>query len=116
MKYEVENKMYGGHLFLTDDIDELIDRIKRDVPEYEADTFCTGKCSAWNCETTGQLTIGIFATSIPAISHEAVHAANEIFLHIGQEYDIQNDECFCYLVEWIVKEWVIGIYLKQGDK
>lgn len=36
------------------------------------------------------------------IAHEAKHTVNNIFGHIGQDLDINNDEAECYLLGWIV--------------
>lgn len=36
-------------------------------------------------------------------THEAAHAALEIFDYIGAFVDFQNQEPFCYLVGWIAK-------------
>lgn len=36
------------------------------------------------------------------IAHEAKHLVNAIFVDIGQELDLHNDEAECYLLGWIV--------------
>lgn len=41
---------------------------------------------------------------IPEIAHEAVHAANFIFMQKGILYARDNDEHFAYYVEWIVRK------------
>lgn len=38
------------------------------------------------------------------IAHEAVHMANQLYNHIGQEIDTENDEDYAYLVGWIVNQ------------
>jgi acetone carboxylase gamma subunit len=43
------------------------------------------------------MTVGVMA-------HEAVHIADFIFTNCGITHDLDNDEPFAYLVEWIINE------------
>jgi hypothetical protein len=49
---------------------------------------------------TANLDIDNFGT----ITHEAVHAANDVFEFIGVDLDIANDEPQAYLVDWIARQ------------
>ena len=47
--------------------------------------------------THSRMTVGVMA-------HEAVHIADFIFTNCGITHDLDNDEPFAYLVEWITNE------------
>ena len=41
--------------------------------------------------------------SIPVIMHEIVHVANRVFKYIGQDLDIENDETYAYLCDYVAE-------------
>lgn len=49
------------------------------------------------------------------ISHECVHACNQLFKNIGATVDQDNDEPQAYLVGWFVKQVTLS-YLKFKEK
>lgn len=49
--------------------------------------------------------------NIPILAHEATHAANRIFEYIGEEKP--SKECYAYVVEWIVKEYITHYKLNK---
>ena len=105
MKHETKMSIYNIQVFMTDKINALNKRIRKDIPDYENNRTCYGRCVSWE-SVDGKMVIGLYAESIPIVTHEAVHAANEVFDKIGQKPDLRNDECYAYLVEWIVKEFI----------
>ena len=44
-----------------------------------------------------------YMLTLPIITHEAIHAANYIYDIIGASYDLNNDEPYAYLCEYIAK-------------
>jgi len=105
MKHETVIPIYDIPIFMTNKVKQLDKRIQKNVPDYSNDKVCYGRCTAIESDE-GELLIGIFATGPSTLAHEAVHAANEVFHKIGQDLDVTNDECYAYLVQWIVKEFI----------
>jgi len=105
MKHETKVPLYNISIFMTNKLNALNKRIRKDVSDYDGGSKCYGRCTVWS-DADFKMHIGIYASSLPIISHEAVHAANDIFDKIGQKPDLRNDECYAYLVEWIVKEFI----------
>ena len=54
--------------------------------------------------------------SIGVIAHEAVHMTNRIFNWIGQDLDLNKDECYAYLLENIVEFLVESIGFNKLKK
>lgn len=110
MKHEITIPIYRINFFCTDKVDSLVKRIQKDVEDYSPTRKCFGRCVMW--QNDEQTNIGIFAKKLPALAHECVHAANEVFDLIGQKPDLVNDECHAYLVEWFVREFIDNIKLE----
>lgn len=110
MKHETVMPIYGIPIFMTDKNKQLNKRVRKKVPDYSNPKHVYGRCVAVDGDE-GELLIGVFATGYSTLAHEAVHAANEVFKKIGQQLDPDNDECYAYLVEWIVKEFLDNIDL-----
>jgi hypothetical protein len=54
---------------------------------------------------------------VSTISHESVHAANQIFTPIGVSYTMYSDEHFAYLVGWVAKKcWLVLQEYVKTDK
>lgn len=47
------------------------------------------------------------------LAHESVHVAFEVFRDIGSNVDIENQEPFAYLVEWITKQLLRVLNYKE---
>lgn len=107
MKHETTIPIYRINFFCTDKVKALVKRVQKDVPDYENDRACFGRCVMW--QNGDNRNIGIFAKTWPALCHESVHAANEVFDMIGQKPDLINDECHAYLVEWFFKEFLDNV-------
>lgn len=83
-------------MYLCDDLKEIQQKYDlSDCSNYDAIVF----------EHKGFDIVAFSKTKSPDyIAHEASHIANNIFRSIGATLDFDNDEPYCYLLEWVVKE------------
>jgi hypothetical protein len=105
MMHETVIPIYRIPIFFTNDINLLTKRVKDDIPDYEDEVYCHGRTSIWY-DSRNSMHIGIYSDCIPTLAHESVHAAHDVFKEIGQKPDLDNDECYAYLVNWIVREFI----------
>ena len=95
--------LYKIDCVFADSGKQLEKEIQKDFPDYASKYQSQGRCVSWYAGN--KFYVGIYADRPSTLAHECVHAANEIFQHIGQNFDKENDEAFCYLVEHLFKQY-----------
>ena len=91
--------VYCGANFTKEEYEKVFKRSWDDFLEenYCADAVCGSYQSG--------IFIGfIIPPSAATIAHECYHAANYIYKRIGAKIDMENDEPFAYLLDFLVEE------------
>jgi hypothetical protein len=97
--------LYFGRLIISvsKELNKLDTRLKGE-PNFDALTDTFIKNSLLHVQ------ICLQPDATPSImAHEAVHAANMIFEHVGVKLNLKNDEPQAYLVGWVVKQLTIAV-------
>lgn len=94
----------------------MVEHTKKDgYPECEEHNGAA-RCISYTSPGYGQLVIHLWVSpahkltdpfGASCVSHEAIHAALEVWKRIGQPApDAEHAEAFAYYVEWIVREFL----------
>ena len=114
---EVRDPLYKirFHLYHAPEA-RLVARCKRDGEVVEAHNGA-GRCLFYQAPGFGQLVVHLWFSpntdlrtpfGVSCVAHEAVHAANAVFEHVGcaPTFAWHADEPYAYYVEWIVRETI----------
>lgn len=114
MKYyekNIEIPIFFGELrmIITDDLKNAMIKNQDFAPEL-ASEFDTYQGLCYHGERNGEkvywIAVALDRLKASVISHECNHCALMIFHHIGQPGpDYENDEAFCYLHGWLVRQF-----------
>lgn len=102
IKHQVKQEIYQGlniHIYVTDDLVTKVGELGGEAD----DTFAA--VTLWRASNEGAITI-VYEDMCGdnSLVHEAVHAAGRALKSIGWFYDIDNDEPFAYLTDFIFRE------------
>ena len=81
--------LYKIDCVFVDSCKQLEKEIQKDFPDYVSKYQSQGRCVSWYAGN--KFYVGIYADRPSTLAHECVHAANEIFQHIGQNFDKENN-------------------------
>lgn len=98
---KIKIPLYGGSLFIdiVNSMEEGFTKHKIQTSSFQYDAISITRVINGKKEYM----VMIKPSATPGIiAHEAKHIVNNIFSHIGQDLDVNNDEAECYLLSWIV--------------
>lgn len=110
-KYSYTIPLYYGKLdvIIADVFSEAVAKYNGEKDRTEVDSW-EAFASIWDLTKDTRFKIFIRPTANPAvIAHESAHIVNRLFKNIHIDLDYDNDEAFCYMLGWVVKQVHISL-------
>lgn len=114
-KYSYTIPLYYGklHVIIADDFNLAASKYKLDTNGYNVNSW--EALTSWKEQV---FTIVARPSIKPeTIAHESAHVVNRLFREVCIDLDYDNDEAFCYMLGWVVKQVHISLdkYNRKND-